>query len=141
MRGRAQPAMERFIERVEIADDGCWLWRGALNAGGYPTFNPAPGRKVYAHRWLWEQTVEPIKKGMQLDHLCFEPACVNPDHLEPVTPAENKRRMRRPNATHCERGHEYSPANTYLRPDLGTRMCRACQREKYVRAKQLEHAK
>lgn len=119
--------MARFVDRVEITDD-CWLWTGARSTSGYPTFNPAPAKKVYAHRWLYGQTVGSIPKGLQLDHLCFTPTCVNPDHLEAVTPAENKRRMRAGNAAHCPYGHPYSASNTYIRPDTKTRMCKACKR-------------
>lgn len=133
MRGVKQDAMERFEERVERSE-GCWLWTGAISTSGYPTFNPESGAKVYAHRWLYEETVGRIEPGLQLDHLCFVPTCVNPAHLEVVTPEENKRRRRINSATHCRAGHPWTPENTYVRPDKGTRMCQSCQRLKYERS-------
>lgn len=125
MRGRPQPAMERFEEKVEFTDT-CWLWRGRTNEAGYGTFNPAPDVKSYAHRWLYAEVVEPIPAGLELDHLCFARSCVNPDHLEPVTRRVNVARNAWARATHCKWGHPFDEANTYYRRDNGTRQCRTC---------------
>ena len=125
MRGVAQPAMERFESKVEFTDQ-CWPWLGNVNEAGYGTFNPSPGTKVYAHRWIYEQTVEPIPEGLQLDHLCFVRHCVNPDHLEAVTKRVNVQRNVWARATHCKSGHPFDETNTYHRKDDGTRQCRAC---------------
>ena len=57
---------------------------------------------VYAHRALYENVNGPVPYGLQLDHLCRVPSCVNPDHLEPVTPAENCRRGVRTKLTPTE---------------------------------------
>ncbi len=84
----------RFWVRVQKAA-GCWLWTGDLNDRGYPTFALLHDRTVYAHRYAYELLVGPIPEGLTLDHLCRVPACVNPDHLEPVTKAENIRRAAR----------------------------------------------
>lgn len=110
---------------------GCWLWLGKLSASGYGNVTHG-GRNLMAHRLAYETFVGPIPSGLELDHLCVTPCCVNPDHLEPVTQAENLRRatMRR---THCKHGHEYTPVNTRVRPD-GARACRACARSAANRA-------
>lgn len=71
----------------------CWVWQGQKNAAGYGRMKWA-GRRWSVHRFLYEVTVGPIPEGMEVDHLCRNPACCNPAHLEPVTGAENKRRAR-----------------------------------------------
>ncbi|HEV2123202.1 MAG TPA: HNH endonuclease signature motif containing protein [Chloroflexota bacterium] len=89
-----------------------------------------------AHRWAYEALVGPIPTGTELDHLCRNPACVRPDHLEPVTHAENIRRgyaaKPRPRwtTTHCPRGHAYDEANSYIHPKTGLRSCRTCSAER-----------
>lgn len=73
----------------------CWLWTGSKNQNGYGRFQPHPGtnRKTSsAHRVAWELLIGPISPGYEVDHLCRIKLCVNPDHLEPVTKAENIRR-------------------------------------------------
>lgn len=69
----------------------CWLWKGAVdkNGRGRKQIN---GKHMRAYRALYEQLRGPIPAGLTLDHLCRVPLCVNPDHLEPVTQAENNRR-------------------------------------------------
>lgn len=69
---------------------------------------------------------------------------MNPEHLEPVTPAENARRAAAA-VTHCPKGHEYTEENTYLRPDTGHRLCKRCRREanreSYERNKEARNAR
>ncbi len=81
--------LEKYTVRTEGA--GCWIWIGAKR-GGYGRFKVAGQKSVTAHRASYELHVGPIPEGMQLDHLCRNPACVNPSHLEPVSAAENVRR-------------------------------------------------
>jgi hypothetical protein len=108
----------------------CWMWAGAPNRdGGYGTHRTKTGRPV-AHRYAYELLVGPIPDGLDLDHLCRVRMCVNPEHLEPVTRLVNNRRGRRNQngfKTHCDRGHEFTPENTYRKPN-GGRSCRECAR-------------
>jgi len=127
--------LERFQGLYQVDASGCWLWTGHVTRSGYVQLKLPSGR-VYAHRWAYETFVGPIPDGLQLDHLCRVRHCVNPAHLEPVTPSENTRRGTSPAAwnatkTHCIRGHAFDEANT-IRVRAG-RECRSCRLEIYKR--------
>lgn len=130
----AKPPSLLFWDKVAnicAGPDDCWEWDGARNRHGYGVFsNRTLGRTFAAHRFAYEDRVGPIPDGLQLDHLCRNPPCVNPAHLEPVTGIENLRRGRSlthmAERTHCKNGHEYTPENTYRPPSYRGRMCRAC---------------
>lgn len=143
------PLLGRIESRLDTAKDGCRLWTGAL-VRGYGVIS-VDGRTRYVHRELWRLTNGPIADGMTLDHLCRNPRCCRPDHLEVVTRSENARRAvmsrfpsgrartggarsattrkrqgRRtfdPRATACRRGHDYAVHGRYKSGD-----CRACYR-------------
>ncbi|MCA1218857.1 HNH endonuclease signature motif containing protein [Streptomyces sp. 8L] len=108
----------------------CHLWEGATTEKGYGAFY-VHGRTVKAHRYAVEQATGPIPDGLEIDHRCRRRACVNRDHLEPVTHRENVLRSTnhvaaRAAVTHCPAGHAYDRANT-IRAKNGTRKCRACK--------------
>lgn len=109
----------RFLALVEKGGSGCWIWRGG-QVKGYPRYSYGLG-----HRYSYELFVGPIPDGLELDHLCRIPLCVNPAHLEPVTRAENQRR-RSAAQTSCLRGHPFDEANTYYR-NGNRRRCRICR--------------
>lgn len=129
------PWEERLANGFDLTEDGCWQWQASLGADGYGRIQIA---KVShrAHRLMWEYVVGPIPEGLQIDHLCRNRACVNPDHLEPVTQRQNILRGESPSArhaikTHCPQGHAYSVDNTYVSP-AGQRFCRTCRRASWA---------
>lgn len=81
-------AEERFWEKVVKQDDGCWIWTAARIKGGYGGFM-LKRRHWLAHRLAYTWLVGPIPAGHTLDHICRQPACVNPAHLQPVSLQEN----------------------------------------------------
>lgn len=115
---------ERFWGQVDKTST-CWLWTG-WKAFGYGSFRHAE-RGYFAHRLAYELVVGPIPEGLELDHLCRVRACVNPDHLEPVSHRENVRRVPKNQVTHCPKGHEHTPQNTTV---PGRKKCRECNRER-----------
>lgn len=124
---------DRFWSRVAGSTGECWEWRGYVHPSGYGQFW-LNGRNQYAHRVAYEALIIPIPRGLQLDHLCRNRACVNPGHLEPVTSRVNTLRgdsyaARAARKSRCKRGHKFTPENTYVRPD-GARRCRVCHRER-----------
>lgn len=132
---RGSDPRERLLSKVGATDDnGCWGWTGYRNRLGYGVFsllNPPTAslrKNALAHRFVYETLVGPIPDGLVLDHLCRNRACVNPAHLEPVSGGENVRRGGNSLKTHCHLGHEYTPENTYYRPDRPGRRCRECIR-------------
>lgn len=133
IQNRQSPTFEVFMSRIEkVTESGCWLWTAGENGAGYSWFNRQLG-----HRYSYNKFVGDIPDGLQLDHLCRVRCCVNPDHLEIVTPRTNVLRGIGPSAqyarrTHCKKGHEFTSDNTYTTPGESNRLCRICRAE-YMR--------
>jgi len=101
------------LSRSKVDSDGCWIWQGFLNQWGYGRATTViDGKKcaLMAHRLsllAFKDII--VKKGYSVDHLCRKPACVNPEHLDVVTMAENNRRNpnwfgNRKNCSKCGKG-------------------------------------
>jgi hypothetical protein len=133
----------RFWSKVDRrSDDECWPWLGFRQPAGYGRLSVGGrlGGMVGAHRVSYEIHHGAIPDGLEIDHLCRNPSCVNPAHLEAVTHTENVRRSRAGEVnrarqlaiTHCPQGHPYDEVNTGRKAN-GSRRCRTCDRD-YTRA-------
>lgn len=129
-------SIERFLNYIAINENGCWEWTGFLYPSGYGCFQ-INGSSTRSHRFAYEwfnQCKLPNYKltNLQLDHLCRNRKCVNPDHLELVTARENVQRGSRslaniPKKTCCLRGHLYSDKTTFI-DYKGYTKCRECKK-------------
>lgn len=133
---RVGPMDRRLLDDRRITESGCWEFTGEVAWNGYGMLSEQ-GRRRVTHRIAYELWVGPIPEGLQLDHLCRNRACFNPDHLEPVTRQENIRRgvgipVINAAKTHCPKGHPYNEANTRV-TKLNQRKCRECDRERHHR--------
>ena len=117
---------ERFIEKVAVQPDGCWLWTAAEFTNGYGAFRLGK-HQVRAHRWSYEHFVAPIPEGAVLMHSCDVKLCVNPRHLRPGSQLENQQDMTTKGRT-GERGHHMRDARARLSFDLADEI-----RERYAR--------
>ena len=85
-------AKEPFDSKYQInAETGCWMWQRGLDSDGYGK-HWHQGDTIRAHVFSFEQKYGLVPVGLTLDHKCRNRTCVNPDHVEPVTVAENTRR-------------------------------------------------
>jgi hypothetical protein len=130
---------ERILARTTVSAEGCWDYNGSLTSRGYGRIScliDGTSKKYRTHRVVYEAYVGAIPEGLTIDHICFNPRCVNPAHLEVVTRSENTRRqiaagrsalIPADQPTHCVNGHPYNEENTAVKKN-GHRRCRVCRR-------------
>jgi hypothetical protein len=100
---RYAPVVERLMSRHVVTDSGCWEWTGSVHPSvgrGYISVN---GRGTLAYRASYEAFVGPISDGLQINHHCDNPLCINPEHLYAGTQKDNIRDA-------IERGRAVLPA-------------------------------
>ena len=130
---KSQTDEQRFWYKVEKTNY-CWNWKLSLDKDGYGRIK-VNRKKIGAHRFSYELIKGEIPEGLQLDHICKNKACVNPDHLEAVTCDENIKRAENQvttinsRKTHCPKGHPYSGDNLFF-VKSGHRGCKTCHRQK-----------
>lgn len=118
---------ERFWNRVNVVPDCCW---NVQSPNPYPQVRVG-GKRIKATWFVYERLVGAVPQGLVLDHLCRNPWCVNPEHLEAVTMRENTLRGVGPSARNarklrCDRGHTLTGDNLAI--GHGQRRCRECSR-------------
>lgn len=127
--------LERFEQRItKDARSGCWLWTGAKATGYGLIWNGE--RYEVVHRWAYKHFKGDIPPGYEIDHLCFKRGCANPQHLDAVTPEENRRRWgvsyrgtKRKPRKRCAQGHKLTHDNIISDPRTGLlRGCKQCRR-------------
>lgn len=143
-----QKTIDRMASKfINNPNNGCWEWV-ASKSNGYGRFW-YKNKLEYAHRISHFIHIGPIPDGLTIDHLCKNPPCINPKHLEVVTqrvnsiergtspPAQNAKK------THCIRGHEFTDENTYLykHRDKPKRSCKECQHLRYLKRKEIQTKK
>ncbi len=120
-------------DRVDIKANGCWIWTGTKNEDGYGLVHLG-GKREYVHRVMYQMFVGPVNNNRELDHLCRNPSCCNPLHLEAVSSRENSIRGNHPlfvihRERRCRKGHDLSnPLNVRTSRDGRTR-CKVCATE------------
>lgn len=75
-------------KRAIHTESGCWEWYGRLDKSGYPVANIA-GKRIQMHRVVLESKHGAPLGSQAAHHTCANAACVNPDHLQPVTHRDN----------------------------------------------------
>lgn len=137
--------LQRILAYTVITEAGCWEWIAGTNGsrvkygriGIWDTVTKK-AKQVYTHKYVAEQVYGVAPEGYEWDHLCKNPLCCCPFHLEAVPKLVNLQRQSRPNSkkTHCKRGHDISTPDTYrsLPPkSIGhsiRRDCLTCSRER-----------
>ena len=120
----------RFWAKFSESEGGCWEWQGSKSNLGYGRYGTtAQWGTPLVHRQSYVALVGAIPENLELDHLCRNRACGNPEHLEPVTHRVNLQRGAQGAKTHCKHGHELTGDNLYLaRRKDGShyRQCRPC---------------
>jgi len=132
--------LDILLGRLRVNENDCWEWTGARDPRGYG--RAGFGRREHGtglvHKMIYEAIKGLVPDGLELDHLCRNPCCANPDHLEAVTHQVNVQRGRGGAnllamaiaVTHCPQGHPYDEANTYRRRNRpNSRECRTCRNE------------
>lgn len=122
----------------DITENNCWEWKKSRDKAGYGKVSIKHAKsgvhlQTSAHRVYYQLLNGFIDRSLVIDHLCENPPCINPDHLEAITQRENNARGTGLTAnnlrkTKCDNGHDYTKENTGIHEKTGWRYCRICSR-------------
>jgi len=121
--------LKNRILRQTVNEHDCILWTGATYPNGYGSIRIS-GKNYRVHRIMYElETNKQIPADMTIHHRCNNRLCINVNHLQIMSAADNRRLGYFPNRykTHCPQGHEYDKENTYTNK-YGRRVCRLCDK-------------
>lgn len=110
-------------DRVSINDNGCWIWGLNIDRDGYGKFT-RPKISSYAHRASYKIFKGFIPENYDVDHICWNPSCCNPDHLRLLPKVVNRRFQRSSFHAHCKNGHKMAGRNVVFHG--GRKVCRSC---------------
>lgn len=140
----------RFFSKVKM-NGTCWEWIGAKDKGyghfGVGGHRKYGGKVIKAHQFSYEAFKGEIPKGFEIDHLCRNRSCCNPDHLEAVTHQENVKRgltgkinHYESKKTHCKRGHPLTIDNIRKNHLIkyGKRLCIKCHNNNHLINKKIK---
>jgi len=139
------PEEERFWEKVDKSGPNpdfpdCWEWTAnkVKTYGMFSCRRNGINKKVQTHKYIWEKLNGPVTGGLEVCHLCNNPPCVRPDHLEVGSRSHNQRysvmygNHKESRKTHCKHGHPYDEENTIYkiskRTGFKTRDCKECHK-------------
>lgn len=133
MRTRNKPHTVESLLELTVPHGDCLLWQGASRTNGYGV-TVYRGTQTTTHRIMYQLYIgETLPDGMEVDHKCNNRLCINPDHLQAVSHAENMR-LGATRRTHCKAGHEWNDENTYIATVMRKqggfreqRFCRVCR--------------
>jgi hypothetical protein len=136
----------RFMEKIDVGEfykNDCWSWRSTMASGGYAYWF-FRGKQQKVSRIVYEHWKGRIPHGLVVDHICNNPPCVNPDHLQAVTQKQNVLRGNGPTAinarkTHCKRGHKFTKKTIYTYGNKDGKECVVCKESYYRRNVPIKH--
>jgi len=124
----------RLFSKIKI--NNCWIWTGKLNYDGYGSIKVDKKMKK-VHRISYEYFKEIIPEGLEIDHLCKNRACCNPNHLETVTHIENlkrQRKIRNSNESWCSKCKGFLPKENFSKNKSTWRglanQCKICENKR-----------
>lgn len=129
-------------DRITVNENGCWVWNGTKHEDGYGIVSIS-GKREYVHRIMYQVFIGPVNNNRELDHLCRNPSCCNPSHLEAVSSRENSLRGNHPlfvvhRERRCHKGHDLTvPENVRMSADgrIRCRLCAVAYQQEYRKAK------